>query len=632
MAIDPNIALGVRPIEQPNMLAQYGQMMQLRQMKQEYENEGGLRNALTGGLPDDPSSLLQYGKSGRAVYESALKGRKEKLESDDKRNVMLGGLAGPVMENPTPQTFNFALDRAVNYGLMTPAQKQEVMTQYGGSPETIKSYAAQIFKGSISAQAQQSDATSRRNADVTSGPGYLQAGIARERLTQDQAELARVRGILTGGATTPTAPPVTGSAPMGGGRLGSGTFNIPMGGGAQTPATGAATQPNVLATQVAPLVTTPPPVNALLNPPVGQTGVAPAANRVNQIKQQITQLASVGGAVANQALEGLIKEYNVLNPEGEIKITSNGTLISVNKRNNKAEAIIGADGKPVMGQVAPVTKDVLDPTDPARKRMITVEVNSYVAGTGLGVDGNAPPPKGVLGVAGSPIPSNYMPDPNNPQGVIPVPGSPADPNAVVAPGYRRTPDGTGQEFIPGGPADPKVIAFQNKVKLSEKDVAAREAKYPQATSALKGFEAKTKQFDSVINELIENKKGLDEITGFFAGRTDISAMSDAGRRALSLFNTITAKGGFSELQAMRNASPTGGALGNVSNQEGKQLIDSFGALSRTQSGDDLRKSLATAKADLQNLKERMREAYDLTYEYRNSSGGSPPLPPGYKAD
>jgi len=44
MALDPNIALGVRPIEQPNMLAQYGQMMQLRQMKQEYESENALRD------------------------------------------------------------------------------------------------------------------------------------------------------------------------------------------------------------------------------------------------------------------------------------------------------------------------------------------------------------------------------------------------------------------------------------------------------------------------------------------------------------------------------------------------------------------------------------------------------------
>jgi len=44
MALDTNIALGVRPIEQPNMLAQMGQMMQLRQMQQGYESENALRN------------------------------------------------------------------------------------------------------------------------------------------------------------------------------------------------------------------------------------------------------------------------------------------------------------------------------------------------------------------------------------------------------------------------------------------------------------------------------------------------------------------------------------------------------------------------------------------------------------
>jgi hypothetical protein len=204
---------------------------------------------------------------------------------------------------------------------------------------------------------------------------------------------------------------------------------------------------------------------------------------------------------------------------------------------------------------------------------------------------------------------------------------PKGPTGTMA-GYRKTADGN-LEFIPGGPADPAVQARQATVKLSEKDLMAREAKFPQATSALKAFDAKTGKFERDINELIDNKKGLDEITGFLAGRTDLSAMSDAGRRALSLFNTITAKGGFSELQDMRNASPTGGALGNVSNQEGKQLIDSFGALSRTQSGEDLRKSLNTALSDLQNLRQRMKEAYDLTYEYKagrapSSSGGGAP--------
>lgn len=44
MALDTNIALGVKPIEQPNMLAQMGQMMQIRQAQQGYESENALRD------------------------------------------------------------------------------------------------------------------------------------------------------------------------------------------------------------------------------------------------------------------------------------------------------------------------------------------------------------------------------------------------------------------------------------------------------------------------------------------------------------------------------------------------------------------------------------------------------------
>ena len=607
MALDPNIALGVRPIEQPNMLGQMAQVMAMRQAQQEYENEGGLRNALTGGLPDDPSSLLQYGKQGRAVYESALKGRKEKLESDDKRNVMLGGLAGPVMENPTPQTFNFALDRAVNYGLMTPAQKQEVMTQYGSSPESIKSYAAQIFKGSITAQAQQSDTTSRRNADVTSGPGYLQAGIAREKLTQEQAELARVRSILTGGAPPPAAFPVAGNAPMGGGgQLGSGTFGIPTG-VTPTPSTGAVAKPNVLATQVAPQTTFAPNVNGL-NPT--------APSRVEDITRQITQLAKVGGPVANQALEGLIKEYNVLNPAGKIEIDSTGTLRTINERSGVSTVVTGADGKPVRGNVAPIIKSVLDQTDPAGKRMIDVNVNEYVQGTGLGADGKGATPKGVIGISNSQIAPNYLPDPNNPQGVIPVPGSAADPEAAVPSGYRRSAKGNGFEFIPGGPQDPAVKALQATETLSAKDIAARNAKYPVATQAVKSFEANATDLEKDITELLTHK-GLNSITGIAAGR--MGGVTDEGRAALAIYNRIVAKGGFSELQSLRNASPTGGALGNISNQEGTQLKEAFATIDRKQEAEDVRKGLRDALIRVQGAKERVREGYDMTYAYKNAA-------------
>ena len=176
MPINPNIALGVRPIEQPNMLGQMAQVMAIRQANQEYENEGGLRNALVGGATEDPSSLLQYGKSGRATYESILKGKKEQLESSQKRIDMMGGLAGFVRERPTPENFASSLDQAVNYGLMTPAQKQAVITQYGGSPESIKAYADQTFQQAITAKDQLSNATQVRGQNLSHSASMASVG------------------------------------------------------------------------------------------------------------------------------------------------------------------------------------------------------------------------------------------------------------------------------------------------------------------------------------------------------------------------------------------------------------------------------------------------------------------------
>jgi len=83
---------------------------------------------------------------------------------------------------------------------------------------------------------------------------------------------------------------------------------------------------------------------------------------------------------------------------------------------------------------------------------------------------------------------------------------------------------------------------------------------------------------------------------------------------------------------MRAASPTGGALGNVSNQEGQQLKDAFGTLNRTQDAADLRTQLGRVADDVRGAKTRVREAYDMTYDYRPSSGGGVAVPPGFVVD
>lgn len=166
-------------------------------------------------------------------------------------------------------------------------------------------------------------------------------------------------------------------------------------------------------------------------------------------------------------------------------------------------------------------------------------------------------------------------------------------------------------------------ATQGETPLSNKDIQKREAAYPQATAAIKGFEAKS---DSFINDLkaLRDHPGLSQITGLIAGRAP--AVTKEGRAAQALYDKILAKGGFEALQQMREASKTGGALGNVSNQEGKQLQASFAAIDRRQDAEDVKKALDTAISDVEGARVRMREAYNDTYSYREQRGGGAPAP------
>lgn len=152
--------------------------------------------------------------------------------------------------------------------------------------------------------------------------------------------------------------------------------------------------------------------------------------------------------------------------------------------------------------------------------------------------------------------------------------------------------------------------------LPPKEIQKREAVLPQATSAIKGFEAKS---DSFVNDLIKlrDHPGLSQITGLVAGR--VPALTADGRAAQALYDKVVAKGGFQALQDLRDASKTGGALGNVSNQEGKQLTASFSAIDRRQDAKDVRAAIEQAIGDVQGAKTRMREAYDATYSYKSGA-------------
>jgi len=191
--------------------------------------------------------------------------------------------------------------------------------------------------------------------------------------------------------------------------------------------------------------------------------------------------------------------------------------------------------------------------------------------------------------------------------------------------------------------DPGVLGVSGKMPvttgaggLSPKTVQMREAKYPAATSALKSATAAN---DDLIAELekLKNDPGVNQITGLVYGVTP--NVTREARRAQAVYDRILAKGGFSELQKMRDASPTGGALGQVSDSENKYLRAAFAALDKKQNTEDFKAALDEVIGRLRESNQRLRGAYELDYEYRGTSGApqaqeAPPTakqaPPDYR--
>ena len=177
----------------------------------------------------------------------------------------------------------------------------------------------------------------------------------------------------------------------------------------------------------------------------------------------------------------------------------------------------------------------------------------------------------------------------------------------------------------------RVVALENRLKesgvpgvqLSKKEMQVRDAAFPKATVAVKAFEADA---DEMIDRLtrLRNHPGLESITGLVYGHTP--SVTEDGRAAEVLYNTIIAKGGFQALNDVRLASPTGGALGAVSNQEGKQLKEAFSEINRIMDASDVQAAIDRTIQKLTASKSRVREGYDLTYEYRTSTAPTTPPP------
>lgn len=158
--------------------------------------------------------------------------------------------------------------------------------------------------------------------------------------------------------------------------------------------------------------------------------------------------------------------------------------------------------------------------------------------------------------------------------------------------------------------------------LDAKTRAAREKAYPNASAA---YRSANNDIDRLIQDLktLSAHPGLSAITGGVQGR--LPSVSKDATAAQALLDKILAKGQFRSLQALRDASPTGGAVGNVSDKEGQALRDSFGALSQTQQDEDFREQINATIGDLEFSKRNIGAAFSDEYAYR--APATPPAAP-----
>lgn len=210
--------------------------------------------------------------------------------------------------------------------------------------------------------------------------------------------------------------------------------------------------------------------------------------------------------------------------------------------------------------------------------------------------------------------SRPLPQPREPKG----PGTPV---AVVDPETQRTIFVTPEEAL-----QRRMTPASATEGLAPKEIQKREASYPKTTAALRSFETQADTLAANLTKLRDHP-GLSGITGFVFGRTP--AITAEARSAKADLDNILARGGFAELAAMRQASPTGGALGNISNQEVKYLRDAFGALDPVQDTETFKQKINDVISQLQTSKRNVREEYDNTYEYRTqraAAAGTAPAP------
>ena len=192
-----------------------------------------------------------------------------------------------------------------------------------------------------------------------------------------------------------------------------------------------------------------------------------------------------------------------------------------------------------------------------------------------------------------------------------------------SPQYERTQDGSTKAFILGNRGTKKYIDAGDGATLlgpggvaydkafntvAGREGAEKKMSLPKVETTLKMQEVS----DRVVIQDIDRALAMTDnpwATGFTGSLSNYVA-NTPGSNLSRMLDGIQANIGFDKLQDMRNNSPTGGALGAVTERELALLQSVYGSLVNSQSAEDLKFNLNRLKEVRQQFAQLRREAYD----------------------
>ena len=203
-------------------------------------------------------------------------------------------------------------------------------------------------------------------------------------------------------------------------------------------------------------------------------------------------------------------------------------------------------------------------------------------------------------------PSGYMWNaPGDPAaGVTPLPGYQKTPGVVVNTGDMGTPRpeiGTVPQGFAAIP-DPNVPAGYRMVRIpgGPEDMSAKDD--ARNASTVRATDVVLNNIGQLRN-LVEGSSVINPATGFGAGLAARIGGTNASDAA-ALIDTISANIGFDRLGQMRAESPTGGALGAITERELALLSAVLGSLSQTQSDTQFLQKLQEIEVIYQSIAEK----------------------------